>query len=434
MIELIVSAEESLEKEIEISLPSSISEEKLGKYGEGTIPHPPPLPTSITQEGLADEEFERKNTPLFQDAGKELGMQIWKIVKLVPIPVNIENYGKFYEGDSYIILKTAVQQATFYHDIHYWVGQKAPLDSVAAASILSVELKRMLGVTENSHHHREEQGEESDLFKSYFVQIPYKVYEGSTSGTGFKHVVKVYQSRLVEVKGTKQFRVHLVELSPDSLSSEDSYVLDAGYTIFIWHGAKAHRSTKAKTLEISAKLKTEVGCQRAVQVVDEGDDNEEFWEAIGGKYDPVRKATLVAQKKKEKEERAKEKEEGSDEEEDDDEDDEEGHFTSDWMYKISQESGKMKVNPLEETEFTKGMLKDECSYILDCETEVYLWHSKKCTAEEKATAYQLALEILTIFERPSWTTSITRVQQGSETCLFREKVLIQHFDTTINLQ
>jgi len=46
----------------------------------------------------------------FLDAGKKAGIEIWRIESLKPVKVPEKQYGKFYEGDSYIILHT--QQKT----------------------------------------------------------------------------------------------------------------------------------------------------------------------------------------------------------------------------------------------------------------------------------------------------------------------------------
>uniref|UniRef100_A0A0A9ALJ5 Gelsolin-like domain-containing protein n=1 Tax=Arundo donax TaxID=35708 RepID=A0A0A9ALJ5_ARUDO len=66
----------------------------------------------------------REVDPVFQAAGQKDGLEIWRIEKLQAVPVPKESYGKFFTGDSYIILKiTALKNGSFRHDIHYWLGK-----------------------------------------------------------------------------------------------------------------------------------------------------------------------------------------------------------------------------------------------------------------------------------------------------------------------
>jgi len=43
--------------------------------------------------------------PVFQAAGQKDGLEIWRIEKLQVVPVPKESHGKFFTGDSYVILK-----------------------------------------------------------------------------------------------------------------------------------------------------------------------------------------------------------------------------------------------------------------------------------------------------------------------------------------
>jgi hypothetical protein len=64
--------------------------------------------------------------PAFSAVGKEVGLEIWRIEKLLPIPVPKETYGKFFTGDSYIVLNTYKKNPksnTLNYDIHYWLGK-----------------------------------------------------------------------------------------------------------------------------------------------------------------------------------------------------------------------------------------------------------------------------------------------------------------------
>ena len=62
--------------------------------------------------------------PEFLKAGKEPGLQIWRVEKfdLVPVPRNL--YGDFFTGDAYVILKTVqLRNGNLQYDLHYWLGE-----------------------------------------------------------------------------------------------------------------------------------------------------------------------------------------------------------------------------------------------------------------------------------------------------------------------
>lgn len=65
--------------------------------------------------------------PEFLKAGKEPGLQIWRVEKfdLVPVPPNL--YGDFFTGDAYVILKTVqLRNGNLQYDLHYWLGEARP--------------------------------------------------------------------------------------------------------------------------------------------------------------------------------------------------------------------------------------------------------------------------------------------------------------------
>ena len=76
--------------------------------------------------------------------------------------------------------------------------------------------------------------------------------------------------------------------------------------------------------------------------------------------------------------------------------------------------------PVEATPLTKELLESTETYILDCETEMFIWVGKNSLWENKAGGLMLAEDILTMFERPAWTP-MTRMVEGNETVLFKSK-------------
>ncbi len=67
--------------------------------------------------------------PEFERAGKEHGLQVWRIENfdLVAVPENL--YGGFYTGDAYVVLNTIKQRSgNLQYDLHFWLGKRTMLN------------------------------------------------------------------------------------------------------------------------------------------------------------------------------------------------------------------------------------------------------------------------------------------------------------------
>lgn len=58
----------------------------------------------------------------FQAAGKEPGLQIWRVEQMDLKPVPKQLYGNFYTGDAYILLYTTAAPSYY---IHMWMGESS---------------------------------------------------------------------------------------------------------------------------------------------------------------------------------------------------------------------------------------------------------------------------------------------------------------------
>ena len=85
-----------------------------------------------------DQEIKRlqeKANQFFAVAGKE-GIEVYRIEKFEPVRQDEKFLGKFYDGDSYVILKQNDKD----YDIHYWHGKHA--SGVSASDVLILCLGR----------------------------------------------------------------------------------------------------------------------------------------------------------------------------------------------------------------------------------------------------------------------------------------------------
>merc|ERR1712063_11193 len=123
-------------------------------------------------------------------AGGSQGIRIWRIEKFKVVDWPRDQIGKFYNGDSYIIL-------------HSYQHGNSPVQ------------------------HREVMGHESDLFLSYFPERTIELLEGGVD-SGFHHVeAQQYPTRLLHVKGNRQnIRITQCPLDCGSMNSGDVFILD----------------------------------------------------------------------------------------------------------------------------------------------------------------------------------------------------------------
>jgi len=327
--------------------------------------------------------------PAWDNAGKELGIQVWRIEKFKVVSWPKEQYGSFYDGDSYIVLHTwkKPDAPKLYWDVHFWLGKYTTQDEAGTAAYKTVELDDKLGG--DPVQHREVQGYESDAFLKLFNNEIHLLSGGVD--TGFRHVKpEEYQPRLLHLKGKRKVRVTQVPLAASSMNSGDVFILDNGLTIYQWNGSKAGIFEKNKGAELSRAIDDERAGKPEVIVLEEtmtGDDAAAFYALLEGDASDVKSA-----------------EEGGD--------DAEAALTGDKaMFRLSDASGSM--------EFTKcdGVGMDQLDtndvFICDAGHHVFAWIGKGASAGERKNALGYAQDYLAKFNRPAYMP-ISRVFEGGE--------------------
>lgn len=69
--------------------------------------------------------------------------------------------------------------------------------------------------------------------------------------------------QLIHVKGRRHIRCSIVEPTWSSLNSGDSFILDTGPVLFLWHGSHANRMEQAKALDVCTRIKNKDRMTRA---------------------------------------------------------------------------------------------------------------------------------------------------------------------------
>jgi gelsolin len=208
--------------------------------------------------------------PAWRNAGKAVGLQIWRIVKFKVTEWSREEYGKFYNGDSYIILNTyhpTPNSKELAYDVHFWIGSHSTQDEYGTAAYKTVELDTYLD--DKPIQHREVEGHESELFMSYFPN-GLQLMEGGAE-SGFRNVKpETYTPRLLHFHGVgKNIVVNQVPAAKSRLDSGDVYILDMGLTIYQWNGTGANPFERTKAVTFLQGLKNERSGKAKAEVIDE---------------------------------------------------------------------------------------------------------------------------------------------------------------------
>ncbi|XP_077238381.1 villin-4-like [Tasmannia lanceolata] len=330
--------------------------------------------------------------PAFQGAGQKDGMEIWRIENFHPVPVPKSSYGKFFTGDSYVILKTtALKSGAFRHDIHYWLGKDTSQDEAGTAAIKTVELDAALGG--RAVQYREVQGHETEKFLSYFKPciIP---QEGGTA-SGFKHPeLSEHETRLYFCKGKHVVHVKEVPFARSSLNHDDIFILDTKSKIFQFNGSNSSIQERAKALEVVQYIKdTYHDGKCEVAAVEDGKfvpdaETGEFWGFFGGFAPLPRKAAT------------------------------DDGITDTFSTKLlCVEKGQSE--PVQADSLTRELLDTNKCYLLDCGIEVFVWMGRNTSLDERKSSSAAAEELLRGPDRPK--AHIIRVIEGFETVMFRSK-------------
>ncbi|KAK1334187.1 hypothetical protein QTO34_005187 [Cnephaeus nilssonii] len=334
--------------------------------------------------------------PEFLKAGKEPGLQIWRVEKfdLVPVPPNL--YGDFFTGDAYVILKTVqLRNGNLQYDLHYWLGNECSQDESGAAAIFTVQLDDYLNG--RAVQHREVQGFESATFLSYFKSgLKYK--KGGVA-SGFKHVVpnEVVVQRLFQVKGRRVVRATEVPVSWESFNNGDCFILDLGNNIYQWCGSNSNRFERLKATQVSKGIRDNERHGRAqVHVSEEGAEPEAMLQVLGSKPTLPEGTDDTAKEDAANRKLAK-------------------------LYKVSNGAGTMSVLLVaDENPFAQGALKSEDCFILDHgkDGKIFVWKGRGANTEERKAALKTATDFISKMDYPRQTQ--VSLESGGETPLFKQ--------------
>jgi gelsolin len=326
-------------------------------------------------------------------SGQQTGIEIWRINQFKVEKVPKEHYGQFFEGDSYIILRTIKSaDGKVSYDVFFWLGTFTTQDEAGTAAYKTVELDDFFKGLPIQH--REVQGYESEQFLSLFSNIGgIRILKGGYE-TGFKHnAPTTYKPRLLHVCGTiKNVRVVEVPLSAASLNSGDVFILDLGLAVHQWNGKQSNVAERNKAAQLVRAIDDERGSKVAVSVHEEGDkDLAEFWQHLGGEKPVAASAASSAPQST-------------------------GNKS---LWRLSDASGTLTFTKVAEGKLSRSQIDSNDVFIVDSGFEVFSWVGKSASVGERRTALQYALNYLSN-QNKNPATPVTRILEGGENEIFEQ--------------
>ncbi|XP_054623755.1 scinderin like b [Dunckerocampus dactyliophorus] len=329
----------------------------------------------------------------FAGAGKQPGLQVWRIENLDLKPVPKALHGNFYTGDAYLLLFTTAAPS---YNIHMWLGDECSQDESGAAAIFATQLDDFLGG--GPVQFRELQSCESNTFLGYF-KSGIKYQKGGVA-SGFQHVVTngTNVSRLLHIKGRRAIRATEVDMSWANFNKGDCFIVDLGKDIYQWCGSECNRFERLKASQVAIDIRDNERNGRAkLHMVEEGEEPGAITEVLGPK-------TAIAPSTA-----------------DDDKVDTSNRNKA-ALYMISDASGSMKVSCVAPSSpFKQAMLSpDEC-YILDngVDKNIFVWKGPKANTSERKAAMSAGQKFINEKGHCS-KTKIQVLPAGAETTLFKQ--------------
>lgn len=333
-----------------------------------------------------------------EDVGQMPGLFVWEIDNFLPAPLDEAFYGKFYEGDCYIVLKAFVDESqNIDWLIYYWIGSRATLDKKACAAIHAVNLRNFLGA--HCRTVREEEEDESGEFLALFDH-GIKYIQGSRASSGFYTVEDTeYTTRLYRLHSwNRLLHVETVAVDPCSLDPRFVFVLDAGRKIFVWNGKFSKNTMVSKGRLLAEKInKNERKNFSEVITYVQSDEGPDFWRALG-----VPTGTDVPEPEKHVPD----------------------SFVPIWprLYQVGLGMGYLELPQVDvpQNKLVQKLLDSKNVYILDCSSDIFVWLGKKSTRLVRAAALKLCQELLCMMHRPQHAI-VNKCMEGTETMVFKSK-------------
>ncbi|EKE38579.1 hypothetical protein ENUP19_0079G0023 [Entamoeba nuttalli] len=276
--------------------------------------------------------------------------QIWKIDGFNKIEIKPEEKGVLFEAESYIILYHYKIWAKDMYLLYFWQGRSCAVIDKGTSARLTVDFHKTL--KSDTKEMRVVQNVETRHFLSMFNNSLI-IRQGK-----YKKEFDYNKKYLFDIRGKEEPFIKAIEVDvqPNALCSYGVFILLTPKTKFIWKG----KFRNEKYVEFAVGLgKVHQFMEREQCVeIEEGNESEEFIQAIGGKYEI----------------------------------DQPTHMYVDRLYQLSTTSGALRCE--EHVRFYQDDLYSNDVMLLDTVDGLYVWLGSKCSANTKKMSLNTALEFV----------------------------------------
>ena len=302
---------------------------------------------------ISNFNFEAEESEFSSISPSTPNLYVWRIEKSCLRKWPKENYGTFYEGDSFLVLKIEDEIKKY---AHVWIGKSSTKDEISFVICKVMQLDKIL--KNKCIIYYEVQGKESQRFLSYFSIFFYEK-GGVEEDLEAKKQKKIIM-RLFEIHGSgSNVKVVQIPINKKNINSDDAYLFDAGINIFIYIGNSSNCFEKFKIGVLAQKIKEKRLNKVSIIEVDEKGTNDRD-----------------LNNKKLFEEMLEKFEENAEEEKDNDDNKDKIRK----MLKLSDESGKLL---LEEVAYGKENLNSDDVFLIDNDNVIILYIGKGVSKNEK---------------------------------------------------
>ncbi|KAM9383800.1 scinderin-like [Pholidichthys leucotaenia] len=304
----------------------------------------------------------------------------WRGEQSILQPVDESKYGQFFGGDCYLLWYTYKDSCDKEkHILYIWQGQKCSQHELGASAIQAVKLDDARGGVATQV--RVTQGKEPPHLVGIFKGKPVVVHQGGTSREDGQSEAASIRLFHIRQSCTKTSRAVEVNASACSLNTNDMFVLKTPDDLFIWKG-KGASSEEMEVANYVAELLGGAGTE-----VEEEQEPESFWEALGGK-----KAYQTSKRLQ-------------------------GVVKTPRLFVCSNKIGRLVAEEVP-CEFSQIDLASDDVMILDTWNQIFVWIGKEANEVENCGSYDIAEGYVKSNRSGCHGTPIVLLKQGEEPVFF----------------
>nr|XP_019583183.1 PREDICTED: villin-like protein isoform X3 [Rhinolophus sinicus] len=202
-------------------------------------------------------------------------VEVWCIQDISRQPVHPKLHGQVYAGNCYLVLYTYQKMGQVQYILYLWQGHQATKHKIKALNSNAEELDLMYhGALVQEHV---TMGSEPPHFLAIF-QGQLVVFQGSTEHSGKGPPASA--TRLFHVQGTDSCNTRTMEVPAraSALNSSDIFLLVTAGICYLWFGKGCSGDQREM-----ARMVVTVISEKNKDIVMEGQEPPQFWEALGGR-------------------------------------------------------------------------------------------------------------------------------------------------------